>query len=56
MAKTQSFADKSKSKLKSEEQSVKCVYAVFDDATQSWKFRQRMVRVKSAAELDALKF
>jgi hypothetical protein len=56
VAKQQSFADKAKGKVKSEEQSIKCVFAVYDEVTKSWKFRQQMRRVKSAADIENLKF
>jgi len=39
VAKKQSFSDKSKSKDKSDIISIKCVVSVFDEDTQSWKFR-----------------
>jgi len=56
VAKKQSFSDKSKSKEKSDIISIKCVVSVFDEDTQSWKFREKMVRVKSASELADMKF
>lgn len=56
MAKKQSFSDKSKGKEKSDVVSIKCVVSVFDENTQSWKFREKMVRVKNTAELAEMKF
>ncbi len=56
MAKQQSFADKSKSKSKSEFTSVKCIFSVLDETSRTWKFRQRMVKVKDLKELDTLTF
>jgi hypothetical protein len=56
VAKKQTFADKSKTKEKDDMVSIKCVVSVFDEETQSWKFREKMVRVKSAADLAGMKF
>ncbi|MFZ1728938.1 MAG: hypothetical protein WBQ23_03540 [Bacteroidota bacterium] len=56
MAKKQSFSDKSKGKDKTDVVSIKCVVSIFDEDTQSWKFREKMVRVKSTAELADMKF
>ena len=56
MAKKQTFADKSKGKEKSDTVQIKCIVSVFDEGTQSWKFREKMVRVASANELQNMKF
>jgi hypothetical protein len=55
VAKKQSFADKSKTKEKADMVSIKCVVSVFDENSQSWKFREKMVRVKSASDLADMK-
>ncbi|HOJ04377.1 MAG TPA: hypothetical protein PK916_10290 [Bacteroidota bacterium] len=56
MAKQQTFADKNKNKSKSEFVSVKCIVSVYDANTESWKYREKMVRVKSTAELANMTF
>ena len=56
MAKQQSFADKSKSKSKSEFTAFKCVVSVFDEGSGSWKYRQKMVKVKDPKEIETMKF
>jgi hypothetical protein len=56
MAKQQSFADKSKGKLKSDTIMVKCVGTVQDPERKTWKFRQRMVRVKDLKEAENVQF
>ena len=55
MAKQQSFADKSKGKEKSDTVSVKCVFSIFDESKGTWKFRERMVRVKDIKEAESVK-
>jgi len=56
VAKKQTFADKSKGKEKADTVSIKCIVSVYDDNTQSWKFREKMVRVANANELQNMKF
>ena len=56
MAKQQSFADKSKGKSKSEFTSFKCVVSVFDAESGSWKYRQKMVKVRDPKEIETMKF
>ena len=56
MAKQQTFADKAKGKVKADHIAVKCIVSVFDEGTQSWKFRERIIKVKDAKELEAMKF
>lgn len=56
MAKQQSFADKSKSKKKTDSVDVKCIVSQFDEATGSWKFRKKMVQVPTTADLKDMKF
>jgi hypothetical protein len=56
MAKQQSFADKSKGKLKSDTISVKCIVSSFDENTKAWKFRERMVKVKDPKEIETMSF
>lgn len=56
MAKQQSFADKAKGKVKSDTTSVKCIVSVYDEARGTWKFRERIVKVKDMKELDSMKF
>ena len=55
VAKKQTFADKSKGKEKADNVSIKCIVSVYDDTTQSWKFREKMVRVANANELQNMK-
>jgi hypothetical protein len=56
MAKTQTFSDKAKKGLKSEYTFFKAVYPVLDETTGTWKFRERMVRVKDAKDIETMKF
>jgi hypothetical protein len=56
VAKQQSFADKSKGKLKSDVISVKCIVSVFDENSGSWKFREKLVKVKDVKDLQTMKF
>jgi hypothetical protein len=56
VAKKQTFADKSKAKEKEDGVSIKCIVSVFDEDTKAWKFRERMLRVSSASELQNMKF
>jgi hypothetical protein len=56
VAKTQTFTDKSKKGGKSEFTFFKTVYAVQDEATGTWKFRERMVRVKDPKDIETMKF
>ena len=56
MAKQQTFADKSKGKKEAEGVVIKCIVSQFDDVTQSWKFRERMVHTASTADLKDMKF
>jgi hypothetical protein len=56
VAKQQSFADKSKSKKQSDHVDVKCIVSQYDEATKSWKFRERMVQVASTNDLKDMKF
>jgi hypothetical protein len=55
MAKTQTFADKSKGKAKSDVVSYKCVFSIFDEQTQGWKFRSKMIKAKDPKEIESLK-
>jgi len=56
VAKQQSFADKNKNKSRSEFTFVKCIVSTYDKNTESWKFRDKMVKVKSTAELADMTF
>jgi len=56
VAKKQTFTDKSKGKEKSDLVSIKCIVSTFDEDTQAWKFREKMMRVKSANDLADMKF
>ncbi len=56
MAKQQSFADKNKNKSRSEFTFIKCIVSQFDKNTDSWKFREKMVKVKAVAELADMTF
>lgn len=56
VAKQQSFADKSKNKSRSEFTFVKCIVSQYDKNTESWKFREKMVKVKAIAELQDMTF
>lgn len=56
MAKQQTFADKAKGKAKSDTIMVKCIATVFDENSKTWKFRERMVRVKDVKEAEETKF
>ncbi|MBL0177269.1 MAG: hypothetical protein IPP94_18825 [Ignavibacteria bacterium] len=55
MAKTQTFADKAKGKSKSDVVSYKCVVSIFDENTNSWKFRSKMVKAKDPKEIESMK-
>ncbi len=55
MAKTQTFADKIKGKVKSDFQTVKCIISYQDQHTGTWKFRERRIKVKDVNELDNMK-
>ena len=56
VAKQQSFADKSKVKGKSELLSIKMIVSVLDEEKNTWKFREKIVQVKSAKEIQSMKF
>jgi hypothetical protein len=56
MAKQQTFADKAKGKQKADTVMVKCIATVFDDGSKTWKFRERMVRVKDVKDVESMKF
>ncbi|MBI5648187.1 MAG: hypothetical protein HY962_14745 [Ignavibacteriae bacterium] len=56
MAKQQSFADKSKSKSKSEFTSFKCIVSQYDAESGGWKFREKMVKVKDPKDIETMKF
>ena len=56
MAKQQSFADKAKGKAKADTISVKCIVSLYDENTKAWKFRERMVKVKDAKEIESMQF
>jgi hypothetical protein len=56
MAKQQSFADKSKGKVKSDSVAVKCFVSVQDEATGTWKFREKLVKVKETKDILSMKF
>jgi hypothetical protein len=55
VAKQQSFADKSKGKAKSDTVSVKCIFSVQDETSGSWKFRQKLVKVKEPKDVLSIK-
>ena len=55
MAKTQTFGDKAKGKVKSETINVKCVFSIYDEQKGTWKFRERMVTVKDVKEAESVK-
>ena len=56
MAKTQSFADKAKGKKKSDKVSIKVIMSVLDEEKNTWKYREKIVQVKSAKEIQSMKF
>ena len=56
MAKQQSFADKSKVKGKSDLVSIKMIVSVLDEEKNTWKFREKIIQVKNAKEIQSMKF
>lgn len=57
MAKQQSFADKAaKGKTKVDFVMVRTIVSEYDEKTEAWKFREKMVRVKNTADLANMTF
>ena len=55
MAKQQTFGDKARGKVKSDTMNVKCVFSIYDEAKGTWKFKERVVRVKDVKEAESMK-
>jgi hypothetical protein len=56
VAKQQSFADKSKGKTKSDTSFVKCIVSMPDERKGTWKFREKMVKVKDPKDIQNMQF
>jgi hypothetical protein len=56
MAKTQSFADKAKGKVKADTVAVKCIVSFQDETSGTWKFREKLIKVKATKEILTMKF
>jgi len=55
VAKQQTFGDKAKGKVKSDTISVKCIFSVQDETKGTWKFKERVVRVKDVKDAESAK-